>query len=377
MRPVRRLGQIRFIFNAKILVCHTGAWIGDMVLLTPALRDLKQAYPESCLTVLLRPLVANLMTTNPYVDNYIVDTKQEGLYRSFIRLVRQIRDNAFDIAIVLHPTSFRNALLPYLARIPIRIGSNYKGRGFFLTSSCSNNTNLHEVDRYLSVLHLLNINTVTIENSVDITSSLSSTYLEFWHTDADRQMIQQVLQNEGVSPNERLIVVNLGTTWRTKQWDARNFDEVINQISNAAPDVKIVLTGSSSEEKIVKKLSLTESTLNLVGKTDILQLGALLERCEVCLTCDSGPMHIAAAVGTPTIALFGPTDPIRHQPYGIGHTVIEKPVSCRPCYKRTCHRQDTPHLCMQKINTTDVIKALVTKLNLKNPTILHKILEEV
>ncbi len=347
----------------KILVCHTGAWIGDMVLLTPALRLLKQAYPESYLTVLLRPLVANLMNTNPYVDSYIVDTKQEGIYRSFIRLVRQICDNTFDTAIVFHPTSFRNALLPYLARIPIRIGANYKGREFFLTSSCPNNTNLHEVDRYLSVLHLLNINGVPIEKSVDITGSLSSTYLEFWHTDADRQMIQQALENEGVSPNERLIAVNVGTTWQTKRWDARNFAEVINQISNAGPDVKIVLTGSGSEEIIVEKLSLSESVINFVGNTDIFQLGALLERCEICLTCDSGPMHIAAAVGTPTVALFGPTDPKRHRPYGIGHTVIEKPISCRPCYKRTCHRQDTPHLCMQEINTTEVVETLTKKLS--------------
>lgn len=351
----------------KILVCHTGAWIGDMVLLTPALRALKQAYPESALTIFLRPLVRDLMKSNPYVDKCIVDTKTKGQFKSLMKLGRQIREHNFDIAVVLHPTSFRNALLPFIARIPNRVGSNYRGRGFLLTASCSHNTNLHEVDRYLSILHLLNINTVSLEKSSDITSSLSSTYLEFWHTDADRQMIQQVLQNEGVSHNERLIAVNLGTTWQTKRWDARNFAEVINQISSAAPDVKIVLTGSSSEKIIVEKLSLSESIINLIGKTDILQLGALLERCEVCLTCDSGPMHIAAAVGTPTVALFGPTDPKRHRPYGTGHTVIEKPVPCRPCYKRTCHRQDTPHLCMQEINTSDVVKALVPKLNLKNP----------
>jgi len=347
----------------KILVCHTGAWIGDMVLLTPALRALKQAYPESCLTVLLRPLVVDLMKANPYVDNYVVDTKTDGQYRSLIQLVRQIKGNNFDIAVVLHPTSFRNALLPFIARVPIRVGSNYKGRGILLTASSPHNTNLHEVNRYLSVLHLLNINTVPDANSVDTTSSLLSTNLEFWHTDADRESIQKRLQNAGVSSNERLIVVNLGTTWRTKQWDVRNFAEVINQISSVAPNVKIVLTGSTSEQALVEKLPHSESTIDLVGKTDILELGALLERCEVCLTCDSGPMHIAAAVRTPTVALFGPTDPNRHQPYGTGHTVIEKPVSCRPCYKRTCHRQDTPHLCMQKINTTEVIKALVTKLN--------------
>ena len=96
-----------------------------------------------------------------------------------------------------------------------------------------------------------------------------------------------------------------------------------------------------------------------------MQLGALLERCEVCLTCDSGPMHIAAAVGTPTIALFGPTDPVRHKPYGTGHTIVEKPVVCRPCYKQTCHRQDAPHLCMTEIDPAEVVEALEIKLHQK------------
>lgn len=346
----------------KILVCHTGAWIGDMVLLTPALRALKQAYPESFLTLLLRPLVVDLMKSNPYVDECIVDTKTEGQFRSLMKLARQIRKHNFDVAVVFHPTSFRNALLCFIARIPIRIGSNYKGRGFLLTTFCPHNTNLHEVDRYLTVLHLLNKSTALTSSSRDTIQGFSQPELEFWHTDAERQSIQKLLQNKEIAPKDRLIAVNLGTTWRTKQWDISNFAAVINQISNVLPDVKIVLTGSTAEISLVEELPHLESTINLVGKTDILQLGALLERCEVCLTCDSGPMHIAAAVGTPTIALFGPTDPSRHRPYGTGHTVIEKSVLCRPCYKRTCHRQDTLHLCMQEIKITEVVEALATKL---------------
>ena len=350
----------------KILVCHTGAWIGDMILLTPALRALKQAYPESFLTLLLRPIVVDLMKSNPYADECIVDTKTDGQFRSLMKLARQIREHKFDISVVLHPTSFRNALLCFIARIPIRIGSNYKGRGFLLTASCSHNTNFHEVDRYLSVLHLLNISTVPTLSSKGTIQGCAQPELEFWHTDVERQSIQKLLQNERITPNDRLIAVNLGTTWRTKQWDISNFAAVINQVSNVLPDVKIVLTGSTAEISLVEELPHSESTINLVGKTDILQLGALLERCEVCLTCDSGPMHIAAAVGTPTIALFGPTDPRRHQPYGTGHTVIEKSVSCRPCYKRSCHRQDTPYLCMEEIKIIEVVEALTTKLNQNN-----------
>ena len=320
-----------------------------MVLLTPTLRALKHAYPESNLTLLVRPLVADLMETHPYVDSCIVDTKSRGRYRSLMGLIRQIYGAAFDVAVVLHPTSFRNALLPFLARVPIRVGANVSGRGTLLTEWCKDTKSLHEVHRYLRVLRCLNINT-------------APDFLEFWHTDADREMIQDRLHAEGVSATDRLVALNLGTTWRTKQWNIANFVEVTQQIEHLIPDARIVLTGSSAEQPLADDLPASLPAINLIGRTSILQLGALLERCEVCLTGDSGPMHIAAAVGTPTIALFGPTDPVRHKPYGAGHITIEKPIECRPCYKRTCHRQDAPHLCMTEISTTEVIKALEIKL---------------
>ena len=323
-----------------------------MVLLTPTLRALKHAYPESNLTLLLRPLVAGLMETHPYIDTCIVDTKSRGRSRSLMGLTRQIYKAAFDIAVVLHPTSFRNALLPFLARVPTRIGTNVSGRGMLLTASCKDTKKGHEVHRYLRVLRLLNINA-------------TSDFLEFWHTDTDREMIQDLLHAEGVSATDRLVALNLGTTWRTKQWNIANFVEVIQQIEHLIPDARIVLTGSLAEQTLADDLPASLPTINLVGKTSILQLGALLERCEVCLTCDSGPMHIAAAVGTPTVALFGPTDPVRHKPYGPGHTLIEKPVECRPCYKRTCQRRDAPYLCMTEIDPAEVVKALETQLHRK------------
>ena len=334
----------------NILVCQTGGWIGDMVLLTPALRALKLVYPESNLTLLLRPRVTDLMETHPYVDTCIVDTKEPRRYRALTELVRRIHRAAFDVAVVLHPTSFRNALIPFLARVPVRVGTNIGGRGLLFTASCKDATNVHEVHRYLRVLQLLNIETVPAA-------------LEFWHTDADRQAIQVLLAGEGVSATDRLVALNLGTTWRTKRWDIANFAAVIQQIKRSVPGTEIVLTGAPNERHLAAALPTSLPIINLIGKTSVLQLGALLERCEICLTCDSGPMHIAAAVGTPTVALFGPTDPLRHKPYGVGHTVIEKPIACRPCYKRSCHRQDAPHLCMTKIDTTTVVKALEIKLD--------------
>ena len=340
----------------NILVCQTGGWIGDMVLLTPALRALKHAFRESRLELLLRPRVADLMEWHPYVDACIIDKKADGRCRSFTRLVRRVRHTSFDLAVVLHPTSLRNALLPFLARIPIRVGTNVSGRGMLLTKSCRDDTSVHEVHRYLRVLQLLDIDAISDD-------------LEFWHTDADRQFIENLLRAEGFSRNDRLIAVNLGTTWATKRWDIVKFTEVIRRITRLVPETKVVLTGSPTEQPLTEALPTSLPIINLVGKTSILQLGALLERCEVCLTCDSGPMHIAAAVGTPTVALFGPTDPGRHRPYGVGHTVIEKSVSCRPCYKRSCYRQDAPHLCTQEIGTDEVVTAVETRLYQKDSVV--------
>ena len=320
-----------------------------MVLLTPTLRALKHAYPESNLSLLLRPLVIDLVATHPYVDTCIVDTKTGGRLRTLTNLVHRIRADAFDIAVVLHPTSFRNALIPFLARVPIRVGTNIAGRGVLLTTSIKDDTSVHEVHRYLRVLRLLDI-----EDAPDT--------LEFWHRDADRAAIRDRLHAAGISLSDRLVAINLGTTWRTKQWNITNFAQVIEQIVARIPNIRVVLTGSPTERELTTALPTSLPVINLVGETSILQLGALLERCEVCLTCDSGPMHIAAAVGTPTVALFGPTDPVRHKPYGIGHTVIEKSVECRPCYKQICYRRDALHLCMTKIDTAEVVQALETKL---------------
>ena len=246
----------------NILVCQTGGWIGDMVLLTPALRALKQAFPESRLALLLRPRVAALMESHPYVDAYIVDGKTEGRCRSLTRLVRQVRDKSFDLAVVLHPTSFRNALLPFLARVPIRVGTNISGRGMLLTRSCRDDTQIHEVSRYLRVLQLLDIDTASDD-------------LEFWHTDADRHFIENLLRTEGVSRDDRLIAVNLGTTWMTKRWDSVKFIEVIQHITRSTLEAKVVLTGSLAEQTLTEALPASLPIINLVGKTSVLQLGAV------------------------------------------------------------------------------------------------------
>ena len=333
----------------RILVTQTGGWIGDMILLTPALRALKRTYPRAHLALLLRPLVADLMATHPYVDEIIIDGKAQSRSRlkSLWTSVDHTRRSHFDLAVVLHPTSFRNALIPFLAGVPERIGSNVSARAILLTKSCPDRTDLHEVHRYLRVLALIDIHAPNAD-------------LEFWHTETDRDAVRQILATHGISATDSVMGVNLGTTWDTKRWRLENFAAVLTQVQNRF-GVPIVLTGSASEISLGEAFqqSAGVEVIDLIGKTTLTQLGALIERCDVYLTCDSGAMHIAAAVGTPTIALFGPTSPVRHRPYGEGHYVIEKPVACRPCYKRTCLRTDQPHLCMTEIRVEEVVEQIL------------------
>lgn len=171
-----------------------------MILLTLTLRALKLAYPQSHLALMLRPLVADVMTTHPYLDEVIVDTKDRypGRLKSVWKAANAIRQSRFNLAIVLHPTSFRNALIPFLAGVPERVGSHVSGRGILLTRLCSDRTDLHEIHRYLRVLELIGLHE---QNAT----------LEFWHTDADRRVVRQMLADHGISPTESVIGVNLGT----------------------------------------------------------------------------------------------------------------------------------------------------------------------
>jgi ADP-heptose:LPS heptosyltransferase len=351
----------------RILVTQTGGWIGDMILLTPTLRALRHAYENSHITMLVRPLVQKLMIDNPYLDELMIYDKcgeDRGILKLF-QLSQRLRELRFDLAIVLHPNSVRSALIPCLAGIPERIGSRINGRGVFLTRSVDDRDDIHEVERYLRVLGLIGI-------------SNPNPNLEFWHTMEDRRAVERILTESGISNADILVGVNPGTTWESKRWELERFAEVIDALLKKYK-ARVVLTGSPAEKPLGDRIQeltskqppnnpLTpfikgeafgngdgkgEELVNLVGKTDLRQLGALIERMSFYITCDSGPMHIAAAVNTPTIALFGPTSPIRHSPYGAGHVVIQKQIECSPCYERTCRRN---YECMRAIEVKEVLR---------------------
>jgi heptosyltransferase-2 len=325
----------------KILVMQTGGWIGDMILLTPALRALREGFPDARMEMLVNPLVSDLMERNPYLDEVIVYDK-----RGEQRGIRQMRDMAnrlkakgFDVAVILHPNSVRSAVLSSMAGIPERIGMKLTGRGFFLTKKIRRRTDIHEVQRYMDVVSAM----VGTDRDPE---------LEFWGVDADHEDFAERALEGHSSP---IVGMNPCTTWPSKRWPAERFAELADLLSHRL-GARVPLTGGPGDvglgDEIMRRAS--SKPLNFIGRTTLWQLGALIRRCHVYITCDSGPMHISAAVGTPTVALFGPTDPIRHSPYGQGHAVVRKDTRCSPCYERECKSYD----CMQAIQVEDVMEAV-------------------
>lgn len=326
--------QVKGSERLKILVMHDGGWIGDMVLLNPSLKALRMQFPNAYISILVRPLVKELMLRNPYVNEVIIHDKSD--IRKTLLLIKDLRMEGYDIAIIQHPNSIRSAIIAFLSKIPKRVAIELKLRDIFVNAKVKR-ARTHEVLRYLN----------TLKPIVNIQEKIPP---EFWGIrDEDRAFARSI------SRGSWLIGINISTTWTSKQWFPERFAELINGIS--IKGLPIAITGSKDDIELVCKImkEVRVPVIDLVGKTTIWQLGAIIESCKLYITCDSGPMHIASALGVPTVALFGPTDPARHGPFGEKVAVLKKDV-CTPCYKRYC-KYKHKH-CMDAIKVEDVIKAV-------------------
>ncbi|MGQ9610236.1 MAG: lipopolysaccharide heptosyltransferase II [bacterium] len=329
----------------KILVMHTGGWIGDMILLTPALHAIRDQFPHANISMLVLPLVQELMERNPYIDEVIIYDKHntnKGM-RQMMKIGNQLKSRQFDISVILHPNSISSIFLSHIARIPKCI----YGKNILMKRA----KKIHEVKRYLNIVS-------------SIANTENYDQLEFWGITEDEINFAKNIIN---IQNNPIIGINISTTWHSKQWEIENFTRLIELLIKQF-DAKILLTGGKDDialgnkvlSKILAKENLPEykdgSILNLVGITTIIQLGAIIKCCDLYITADSGPMHISAALGVPTIALFGPTDPARHGPYGKNNMVIKKDMSCSPCYKRECKMKS--NACMKVIRPEDVFESV-------------------
>ncbi len=325
-------------------------WVGDTILTYPALEALKRHFPNSRITILIPSHLADLWKTSPHVDEILSFKKKRGIPSVLedFKISRLLRKKRFDLGLIL-PRSFRSAFQLYLAGIPVRIGYKDEGRSFLLTHGIPRTEEFlrsHRVFYYQELLKFFGIKA----------ESLSPRLLL---CEEDRKGADEILQKEGLLDGRPLVGINPGAAYGlAKCWYPDRFAELGKRLSQKWKATALIF-GRAEERETAEKIihHLGQMGVDLTGKTNLLQLAALLERCSILVTNDTGTMHVASAVGTPVVAIFGPTDPVATGPWGDGHTVVKKEVACSPCFKRVC---PTDHRCMEEI-TVDEVEEIVDK----------------
>ncbi len=322
-------------------------WLGDMVMATPVLTDIRQQWPDAKITAMCLSNLSALLKNDPNIDEIFAFKRPSGwLHREHYRnILLPLRHGDFDLGILL-TNSLSSAWWFWRGHVQNRIGYAGNGRNLLLDQAIpfpAKKATQHLVLTYKMLLEPLGI-------------PLSNSSPKLYVTAEEKQVAKDLLGNYGISTENILIGINPGAAFGSaKCWLPERFRELtLRLLQNSS--VRIVYFGDPAGASLVHDIcsGMPEKVIDLAGKTSIRELMALIQQCQVFLTNDSGPMHIAAALGTPLLALFGSTSDVQTSPYQTG-TWIHKHVPCSPCYQRTC---PIDFRCMKEITVDEVYNAL-------------------
>ena len=336
-------------------------WIGDAVMCLPALMDLRECFAKAHITVLARPTIVEVLQGQCEINDVIVyehQAEHRGLF-GLVRLGRVIRKRSFDMA-VLFQNAFEAAVLAMLANIPIRIGYATDGRGWLLSQRVPlpQQQSLHQIRYYQQLVQAI----THVPSKANIPKLVV--------TPNDQLACQPQFAEVCSSPKMLLVGMNPGSVYGSaKRWLSERFaelgDQLVEQIQHTHPEfssVRCVLIGAKGEESLGKEVAsrMRSHPIVLSGKTTIRELMSVLSRCAVLVTNDTGPMHMAHALGVPVVAIFGSTDPEVTGLLGGEHCVIREQVRCSPCLLRSC---PIDHRCMTQISTDRIIMAVMERMD--------------
>jgi len=299
--------------------------IGDVLMTTPVIRILRERYPNSYLAYLVEAKSKDMVTGNPDLNEVILFNKdkfknlrrEEGIVsalKSLSPLISKLKGKEFDLVIDLHGV-FRSGILSYLTRARKRIGIDKQLVSLLYTDKIKENLELHAVDEYLSLLELIEVDPAEYEKEFMIASSKK-----------DEDYIKRLVEKYKIQNDELLIAFNPATSREDKEWSEDKFAQVGDWINDNLQARVLVLGAPVDKDKVKRIINKMETkAINLAGKTTLKELSCLLKRIDLLVTGDTGPMHMGVAVGTPLIALFGPTRPARYGPYQGQNLVIKSP----------------------------------------------------
>jgi lipopolysaccharide heptosyltransferase II len=336
----------------RILVVLAHGGIGDLILATPVFKSLKEELSADFIAVLVSSYGKDILVDNPYIDEIIIDADPFDRTKRahFFYLLKKIKKHNFDCAIILWSTA-RFAWLVYLSGIPVRVGQDFRFLYSFLyTNRVKIRTELgditsHWVDCLMDFPLSIGCKNTEPELSLPI-------------KDEYKKEIAGILKDYNVFEHDKLVGFHTGRGINISEvnWPYKNFALIADELQLQL-GVKVVLTGGHNEKEIVDRIEehMKTSPVNLAGKCSIMELAALIDRCNVFISPDSGPMHMAAACKTPTVAIFALKSdlPARWKPYKNRHIIVRKDVSCNDrCIKETCKT----FTCMHEISVNDIVE---------------------
>ena len=326
----------------KILIRATN-WIGDAIMALPALRAVREKFAQAEIGIVARPYVLDIYRDQGIADESIA-YDLAGEHRGIAgreKLAVQLRVRKFDTALLLQ-NAFDAAWLAWRAKIPERIGYARDGRGLLLTEAIPaprvGEIPAHEKFYYLELLRRAGL--------IDSLEEVS--WIELKVPAEKRRRAEEFLLASGARKGATRIAVGAGAAYGSaKCWPPDRFAETLNRLTDAN-DAEVILFGTAGEAPVSTSIlaGLKKKPIDLTGKTPISDLPALLSRCKLFIGNDSGAMHVAAAVGLPVVAVFGPTDPNGTVPVTPKCTVVQQKPYCSPCFLRRC---PTDHRCMEAV----------------------------
>jgi len=340
----------------NILIVKLSA-MGDVIHTLPSLSALRRIYPEAHITWVVEEAAADLVKNHPYLDAVLISGRKSwrknfrnGQFKKPLQemssFIKNLRQRHYDLVIDFHGL-FKSSMIVFLSGGKRKLGydSLQELSGLFLNEKIPEDMNKHAVDRYLDFPRYLG---AKVDRAQFVLPS---------DKEAEEQM--QNLLRKYYLEDKIFIAINPVALWETKLWNNEKFARLADLINDEL-QMKVVFTGSEKEpiEKITSLM--TNKGINLGGQTSLLELACLYKKAQMVISTDSGPMHLAAAVETPVIALFGPTDPARTGPYGAGHNIIKAELSCNPCFLKKCSTRK----CMADISPQQVfaaVKKILTK----------------
>ncbi len=332
----------------RILLIRTDR-IGDVLLSTPAIKAVRDAYPNAHIAVMVRPYAEEIVDGNPYLDEVILYDK-DGEHKSIfstLKFAAGLRKKRFDLVIILHPTN-RSNIISFLAGVPERVGYDKKG-GIFLTKRLKDVKHLgekHEIDYNLDVLR-----------AVGIEAKDRALYMPV--KAEDERIVDRFFLLNDLDKKDTVIAIHPGASCPSKRWPAYRFGRVADELIEKHK-VKVVIIGGPADIKTVKEVEsgMLHKPIILSEGHSLGEVAALLKRCKMFISNDSGPVHIAVAVGTPVISIFGRLDPglspKRWGPVGPNDIVIHKDVGCKYC---KAHKCEINFKCLDAITVEDVLSA--------------------